>query len=120
MAHGGAQCGVCTPGFIMSAKVLLDNNKSPTREQVRSWFNRNRNLCRCTGYKPLVDAVMDAAAIMRGEKTAEQVLAKPKDGRLDPRHALPAAFGARQGHRDVGLRRRPRPAHAGQTRCGWR
>ena len=76
MAHGGAQCGVCTPGFIMSAKALLDTNKSPTREQVRGWFNRNRNLCRCTGYKPLIDAVMDAAAMMRGEKTAEEVLAK--------------------------------------------
>lgn len=36
MAHGGAQCGICTPGFIMSAKVLLDQNKSPTREQVRA------------------------------------------------------------------------------------
>ena len=46
---------------MMSAKVLLDHNASPTREQVRDWFNRNRNLCRCTGYKPLVDAVMDAS-----------------------------------------------------------
>ena len=112
MAHGGAQCGVCTPGFIMSAKVLLDNNKSPTREQVRSWFNRNRNLCRCTGYKPLVDAVMDAAAIMRGEKTAEQVLAKPKaDGSiLGTRYQRPSALAKVTGH--VGLRRRPRPAHA--------
>ena len=49
MAHGCAQCGFCSPGFIMSAKVLLDNNPSPTREEVRDWFNKNRNLCRCTG-----------------------------------------------------------------------
>ncbi|MFR6329986.1 MAG: 2Fe-2S iron-sulfur cluster-binding protein [Eisenbergiella sp.] len=46
----------------MSAKVLLENNPSPTREEVRDWFQKNRNLCRCTGYKPLIDAVMDAAA----------------------------------------------------------
>jgi len=74
MAHGGAQCGVCTPGFIMSAKVLLENNHKPTRQEVRDWFHRNRNLCRCTGYKPLIDAVMDAARIMRGEIKPEQIL----------------------------------------------
>ena len=74
MAHGGAQCGVCTPGFIMSAKVLLDNNNNPTRQEVRDWFHRNRNVCRCTGYKPLIDAVMDAARIMRGEIKPEQIL----------------------------------------------
>ena len=74
MAHGGAQCGVCTPGFIMSAKVLLENNNKPTRQEVRDWFHRNRNLCRCTGYKPLIDAVMDAARIMRGEIKPEQIL----------------------------------------------
>lgn len=104
MAHGGAQCGICTPGFIMSAKVLLENNKSPTREQVRSWFNRNRNLCRCTGYKPLVDAVMDAAAMLRGEKTAEQVLAKPKaDGSiLGTRFQRPSALAKVTGAWDFG------------------
>jgi aldehyde oxidoreductase len=74
MAHGGAQCGVCTPGFIMSAKVLLDNNNNPTREEVRNWFDKNRNLCRCTGYKPLVNAVMDAARIIRGEIKAEDII----------------------------------------------
>ena len=74
MAHGGAQCGVCTPGFIMSAKVLLENNNKATRQEVRDWFHRNRNLCRCTGYKPLIDAVMDAARIMRGEIKPEQIL----------------------------------------------
>lgn len=74
MAHGGAQCGVCTPGFIMSAKVLLEKNNKPTRQEVRDWFHRNRNLCRCTGYKPLIDAVMDAARIMRGEIKPEQIL----------------------------------------------
>ncbi len=104
MAHGGAQCGVCTPGFIMSAKTLLDTNKSPTREQVRGWFNRNRNLCRCTGYKPLTDAVMDAAAMMRGEKTASQVLATPKaDGSiLGTKYARPSALAKVTGTWDFG------------------
>ena len=104
MAHGGAQCGVCTPGFIMSAKALLDTNKSPTREQVRGWFNRNRNLCRCTGYKPLTDAVMDAAAMMRGEKTPAQVLAAPKaDGSiLGTKYARPSALAKVTGTWDFG------------------
>ena len=104
MAHGGAQCGVCTPGFIMSAKALLDSNASPTREAVRAWFNLNRNLCRCTGYKPLVDAVMDAAAMLRGEKTAEQVLAKAKDDGsiLGTRYQRPSALAKVTGTWDFG------------------
>ncbi len=77
MAHGAAQCGFCSPGFIISAKALLDENPNPTREEVRDWFNRSRNLCRCTGYKPIVDAVMDAARVMRGEIKKEDLLFKP-------------------------------------------
>ena len=73
MVHGGAQCGFCTPGFIISAKALLDENLNPTREEVRDWFQKNRNLCRCTGYIPLVDAVMTAAKLMRGEITKEDI-----------------------------------------------
>lgn len=65
--HGAIQCGFCTPGFILSAKALLDKNPSPERQEVRDWFTKNKNLCRCTGYKQLVDAVMDAASVMRGE-----------------------------------------------------
>ncbi len=80
MIHGAAQCGYCTPGFIVSAKALLDQNNNPTREEVRAWFQKNRNLCRCTGYKPLVDAVMDAARLMRGEVTREELWPKLKDG----------------------------------------
>lgn len=80
MVHGGAQCGFCTPGFIVSAKVLLDQNPNPTRQDVREWFQKNNNLCRCTGYKPLVDAVMDAARLIRGEITKEDLWFKLKDG----------------------------------------
>ena len=80
MIHGAAQCGFCTPGFIVSAKALLDQNVNPTRADVRDWFQKNRNVCRCTGYKPLVDAVMDAARLMRGEVTKEELWPKLKDG----------------------------------------
>ncbi len=86
MAHGSAQCGVCTPGFILAAKVLLDNNLNPTRDEVRTFFNKNRNLCRCTGYKPIIDAVMDAAKIMRGElKPADIVYDPINDPKADPK-----------------------------------
>ena len=106
MAHGGAQCGVCTPGFILSAKVLLERNPSPTRAAVRAWFNRNRNLCRCTGYKPLIDAVMDAAAMARGELTADQVLAKtgPKENGsiLGTHYQRPSALAKVTGAWDFG------------------
>ena len=81
--HGAAQCGFCTPGFIVSAKGLLDENPNPSREDVRDWFQKHHNICRCTGYKPLVDAVMDAAAVMRGAKTLEDIQFKmPADGRI--------------------------------------
>ena len=78
--NGGAQCGFCTPGFIMSAYGLLMVNPDPTREEVREWFAKNHNVCRCTGYKQLIDGVMDAAAVMRGEKTIEDITWKPKEG----------------------------------------
>jgi len=82
-AYGAAQCGFCTPGFVVSAKALLDNNPNPTREEVRAWFTQHHNACRCTGYKPIVDAVMEAAAVMRGEKKIEDILFKmPQDGRI--------------------------------------
>lgn len=83
MVHGGAQCGFCSPGFIVSAKGLLDENPKPTREDVREWFQKNRNACRCTGYKQLVDAVMDAARVLRGEMTMQDLAYKlPEDGRV--------------------------------------
>jgi aldehyde oxidoreductase len=80
MAQGAAQCGFCSPGFIVSAKALLDQNINPTREEVRQWFQKHRNVCRCTGYKPLVDAVMDAAKLMRGEIKKETLWNKLPEG----------------------------------------
>lgn len=83
MIHGAAQCGFCSPGFIVSAKQLLEENDNPSREDVRDWFQKHRNACRCTGYKPLVDAVMEAARLIRGEVTVEELWCKlPEDGRI--------------------------------------
>lgn len=64
--HGAIQCGYCTPGMIMSAKALLDENPNPTPDEVKTALSGN--LCRCTGYVKIVDAVMAAADDMkRGE-----------------------------------------------------
>jgi len=73
ITYGGVQCGFCTPGFIVSAHQLLAENTSPTREEVREWFREHRNICRCTGYKPLVDSVMEAAKVMRGEAAMKDI-----------------------------------------------
>ena len=59
LEHAALQCGICTPGFLMSAKMLLDRNPDPTEEEVRFWLAGN--LCRCTGYDKIVRAVLDAA-----------------------------------------------------------
>ncbi len=82
-AHGAAQCGFCTPGMVVSAKALLDQNPSPTREEVRHWLTQHHNACRCTGYKPIVDGIMDAAKVLRGEMAREELQFKlPADGRI--------------------------------------
>ncbi len=63
---GGAQCGYCTPGMLMMAKSFLDENLNPTDEDIR--FALSGNLCRCTGYAKIVQAVQDAAAELRRMK----------------------------------------------------
>ena len=65
LEHASLQCGICTPGFLVAAKALLDQNPNPTEHQVRHWLAGN--LCRCTGYDKIIRAVLDAAAEMRGE-----------------------------------------------------
>jgi aerobic-type carbon monoxide dehydrogenase small subunit (CoxS/CutS family) len=62
---GGSQCGYCTPGVIMTAKALLERNPSPSREEIKC--ATAGNLCRCTGYQQIVDAIEDAAAKLREE-----------------------------------------------------
>ena len=63
LEHAALQCGVCTPGFLIAAKALLDRNTDPTETEVRYWLAGN--LCRCTGYDKIVRAVLDTAAEMR-------------------------------------------------------
>ena len=102
--HGGAQCGFCSPGFIVSAKALLDTNLNPAREDVRDWFHKNRNACRCTGYKPLIDAVMDAAKVLRGEMTKSELAFKlPQDGKIwGTNYPRPTAIAKVTGMTDYG------------------
>ena len=81
--YKGAQCGFCSPGLLVSAKALLDQTPSASRDEVRDWFQKNHNACRCTGYKPLVDATMAAAAVMRGDASvADLGFEMPADGRI--------------------------------------
>ena len=104
VVHGGAQCGFCTPGFIVSAKALLDSNPNPDREEIRDWFNIHRNACRCTGYKQLVDAVTDAGKILRGELKAQDLMYKvPEDGKIfGGKHPRPTAVAKVTGTMDYG------------------
>ena len=61
----GMQCGICTPGFLMAAKALLQKNPNPTEEEARLWLAGN--LCRCTGYDKLIRAVLKAGKVMAKE-----------------------------------------------------
>lgn len=102
--HGSAQCGFCIPGFIVSAKALLEENANPSREEVRTWFTRHHNACRCTGYKPIVDAVMDAAKALRGDiDLSELDFTMPADGRIwGSNYPRPTAVAKVTGTLDYG------------------
>ena len=64
LEEAALQCGICTPGFLMAAKALLERNPDPTETEVRYWLAGN--LCRCTGYDKIVRSVLGAAAEIRG------------------------------------------------------
>jgi carbon-monoxide dehydrogenase small subunit len=64
LEEAALQCGICTPGFIMSSKALLDQNPNPSEHEIRFWLSGN--LCRCTGYDKIVRAVQKASGMMRG------------------------------------------------------
>ncbi len=106
MKYGALQCGICTPGFIVSSYQLLAENPNPTRSEVKQWFHDHKNLCRCTGYKQIVDAVMAAAAVMRGEadpSTLEFDVEKDNQGRFYNSHMpRPSALGKVTGTLDYG------------------
>ena len=75
LEEAALQCGFCTPGFLMAAKALLDENPSPSEEEIRRWLAGN--LCRCTGYDKIVRAVQKAAAELAGSaSTAGEVGAR--------------------------------------------
>jgi len=63
LEHAALQCGICTPGFLVAARALLERNPDPTETEVRYWLAGN--LCRCTGYQKIVEAVLDTAQEMR-------------------------------------------------------
>ena len=64
LEHAALQCGICTPGFLIASKALLEKNPDPTETEIRYWLAGN--LCRCTGYDKIVRAVQEAASEMRG------------------------------------------------------
>jgi aldehyde oxidoreductase len=117
IVHGGAQCGFCTPGFVVSTTALLKENPKPSREDIREWFQVHRNACRCTGYKQLVDAVQDAAKVMNGEMKAEDLMYKlPEDGKIwggyYPRPtAVAKVTGTLDYGADLGLKMPPDTLH---------
>jgi aldehyde oxidoreductase len=104
MECGAVQCGFCSPGFIVSTYQLLQENPSPTREEARDWFHKHRNICRCTGYKQIVDAVMAAAKVLRGECTIDDIKVKmPEDKNYYGQPLVrPAALGKVTGVTDYG------------------
>ena len=63
LEHASLQCGICTPGFLVASKALLDQNPNPTEHEVRHWLAGN--LCRCTVYDKIVRAVLDACEVVR-------------------------------------------------------
>lgn len=64
LEHAALQCGICTPGFLIAARSLLERNPDPSEQEVR--YGLAGNLCRCTGYNKIIEAVLDAASEMRG------------------------------------------------------
>ena len=64
LENAALQCGICTPGFIVATKSLLENEPNPSENRIRTWLAGN--LCRCTGYDKIVRAVLDASKQMRG------------------------------------------------------
>jgi len=66
--YGGFQCGFCTPGMILAAKALLDENPDPTEEELKHFMHGN--ICRCTGYKKIIESIMAAAKRMRESKSS--------------------------------------------------
>ena len=87
---GAVQCGFCTPGMIMAAKALLGKNLDPSVEEIKQALRHN--LCRCTGYKKIIEAVQLAASFLKGEKTPDQVRPPADAPMLGTSHPRPTAL----------------------------
>ena len=87
---GAVQCGFCTPGMIMAAKGLLDQNLNPSVEEIKKALRHN--LCRCTGYKKIVEAVQLAASFLRGEQKPEDLYPAPDAPMMGVSHPRPSAM----------------------------
>ncbi len=87
---GAVQCGFCTPGMIMATKALLDQNNNPTDADIKKALARN--LCRCTGYTKIFDAIHMAAGFIRGENSPEKIKAAIDSKALGVSHPRPSAM----------------------------
>ncbi len=87
---GAIQCGYCTPGMIMAAKALLDQNPNPSVEEIKKALAHN--LCRCTGYVKIIDAVKLAGKFLRGETTPDEVRPDPAGKMMGVSHPRPSAL----------------------------
>jgi len=87
---GAVQCGFCTPGMIMAAKALLDQNPDPSREEITKALRRN--LCRCTGYAKIIEAVELAGRFLRGETTPEAIRPPAEADALGTNHPRPTGL----------------------------
>ena len=110
---GAIQCGFCTPGMIMAAKALLDENRNPTIDDIKKALRRN--LCRCTGYKKIIEAVQLAGRFLRGELTPDQVRPDPKKGLIGVSHPRPS--GDDQSLRSSGVHGGYPGNRSGRARC---
>ena len=101
LEHAALQCGVCTPGFLIAAKDLLEKNPNPTEEEIR--FGLAGNLCRCTGYDKIVRAVQDAAREMRGacKWALMQITRRESSSQLVPGPFVPMVWTRSPGGRDT-------------------
>jgi len=87
---GAIQCGYCTPGMIMATKALLDGNPNPNTEEIKKALSRN--LCRCTGYLKIIEAVKLAGRFLRGEIIPDQVRPDPQGSMIGVSHPRPSAM----------------------------
>ncbi len=91
--YGGSQCGFCTPGFLVASQALLDENPSPTDQEISEAIEGN--LCRCTGYQQIIESIQEAAKIHRGEVATPSPASDPHP---DPHPGGPGEPSMPPGH----------------------